>query len=142
MYSCGPLHMDEKRLVDQLEIIYSNSEPIQDVAWNIRLEQWTIETGGERRSGKSVLAARHDDDDDDDNNLLHNFSEHGIKYLRETCKKKCCHEFFFFFFACISSRTRRIVRIWDDIDSFPWFFGIIFSTSGRIRLRSRVPELV
>ena len=25
-----------------------------------------IETGGERGSGRSVLAARHDDDDDDD----------------------------------------------------------------------------
>ena len=29
-------------------------------------EQWMIERGCERGSGRSVLAARHDDDDDDD----------------------------------------------------------------------------
>ena len=29
-------------------------------------EWWTIETGGERGSGKSMLAVQHDDDDDDD----------------------------------------------------------------------------
>ena len=28
------------------------------------LERWTVEAGGERGSGRSVLAARHDDDDD------------------------------------------------------------------------------
>ena len=38
-----------------------------------------IETGGERESGRSVLAPRHDDDDDDDlvlqhyrKNIIHN----------------------------------------------------------------------
>ena len=28
------------------------------------MERWTMETGGERASGKSVLAAWHDDDED------------------------------------------------------------------------------
>ena len=28
--------------------------------------RWTIETNGERESGKTVLAAWHNDDDDDD----------------------------------------------------------------------------
>ena len=32
MYSCGPLHMDEQRLDDQLEPIYSSPVPIQNVA--------------------------------------------------------------------------------------------------------------
>ena len=38
--------------------------PIQDVALNTFRERWTIETGGERGSRRSVLAA-HDDDDDE-----------------------------------------------------------------------------
>ena len=38
----------------------------KDVALSTSWEVWTIKTGGERGSGKSVLAARHDDDDDDD----------------------------------------------------------------------------
>ena len=33
--------------------------------WKISRERWTIEMGGKRRPGRSVLAARHDDDDDD-----------------------------------------------------------------------------
>ena len=36
---------------------------IQDVAWKTYQEQRTIEMGGERGSGKSVLAVQHDDDD-------------------------------------------------------------------------------
>ena len=64
MYSCGPLHMDEQRLDDQLEPIYNSSVLIQDVAWKTSQEQWTIETGGERGSGKSMLAVWHDDNDD------------------------------------------------------------------------------
>ena len=89
MYSCGPLHIDELVLGDQRELIYNNSLLIQDVviylafcsdavqdrmngapnetlmqdiAWKICWERWTIETSGERGSGKSVLAARYDDD--------------------------------------------------------------------------------
>ena len=64
MYSCGPPHINEQRLDDQLESIYNCSVPIQDVAWKICLERWTIETSGERDSGKSVPATQHDDDDD------------------------------------------------------------------------------
>ena len=58
--------MDEQRLDDQLQPIYNSSVPIQNVAWKTYREQWTIETDGEKGSGRSVLAARHDDDDDDD----------------------------------------------------------------------------
>ena len=54
--------MDEQRQDDQLEHIYNSSVPIQDVAYR---ERWTIETGGEKGSVRSVLAARHDDDDDE-----------------------------------------------------------------------------
>ena len=64
MYCCGPLHTDEKVLDDQQEHIYSNSMPIQDVAWKTCQERWTIEMDGERGSGKSVLTTWHDDDDD------------------------------------------------------------------------------
>ena len=55
--------MDEQRLDDQLEPIYSSSAPIRDVPWKASQERWTIETGGERESGISVLAAQHDDDE-------------------------------------------------------------------------------
>ena len=47
---------------DQLELIYNSSVPIQDVALKTYRERWTIETGGGRGSGRSVLAAWHDDD--------------------------------------------------------------------------------
>ncbi len=40
--------------------------PIQDVALKICQKQWTIEKGGEKGSGISVLMVRHDDDNDDD----------------------------------------------------------------------------
>ena len=63
MHSCGPPHLDEQRLEDQLELIYSNSVLIQDVTWKTCQERWMIETGGQRGSGKSVLAAQHDDDE-------------------------------------------------------------------------------
>ena len=60
---CGPLHMDEQKQEDQLEPTYNSSVPIQDVALKICREQWTIEKGSEKGSGKSVLTARHNDDD-------------------------------------------------------------------------------
>ena len=60
MYSCGPLHTDEQWLGHRLELIYHSSVLIQDVADKTSL---TIETSGERGSGKSVLVARHDVDD-------------------------------------------------------------------------------
>ena len=53
--------MEKQVLDDQLEPIYNSFVPIQDVAWKTSRERWTIETGGEGRSGKSALAARHDD---------------------------------------------------------------------------------
>ena len=62
-YSCGPLHMDEQRQDDQPELIYNNSVPIQDVDLKTYQEQWMIEMGGKRGSGRSMLAAWHDDDD-------------------------------------------------------------------------------
>ena len=49
---------------DQLEPIYNSSVLIQDIALKTTREQWTIETCGERGSGRSVQATQHDDDDD------------------------------------------------------------------------------
>ena len=40
------------------------SVSIQDVALKTYRMRWTIETGGERGSGRSILATRYDDDDD------------------------------------------------------------------------------
>ena len=54
--------MDEQRQDNQLEPIYNSSVPIQDIALKTSREQWIIEMGGERGSGRSMLAARHDDD--------------------------------------------------------------------------------
>ena len=58
--------MDKQRQDDQLEPIYNISVPIQDIAVKTSWEQWLIETGGERGSERSMLAARHGDDDEDD----------------------------------------------------------------------------
>ena len=55
--------MDKQRLDNQLEPIYNSSVAIQNVAWKTSWEWWTIEMGGERRSGKSMLVVRHDDVD-------------------------------------------------------------------------------
>ena len=55
--------MDEQRLDDQLESIYSGSVTIQDVACR---EWWTIGTSGKREWGRLILASWHDDDNDDD----------------------------------------------------------------------------
>ena len=54
--------MDEQRQNDQLEPIYNSPVPILDIALKTCRERWKIETGGERGSGRSVLAARHDDE--------------------------------------------------------------------------------
>ena len=56
--------MEEQRQDDQLEPIHNSSVLIQGVALTTIRERWTIETGGERGSKRSVLAAWHDDDDD------------------------------------------------------------------------------
>ena len=47
--------MDEQKQDDQLEPV-----PIQDVALKTYRKQWTIENGGEKGSGISVLMARLD----------------------------------------------------------------------------------
>ena len=62
IYSSEPLYMAEQRQDDQLEPIYNSSVPIQDIALKTSWERWTIETGSERGSGRSMLVARHDDD--------------------------------------------------------------------------------
>ena len=56
--------MDEERQDGQLEPTYSSSVPIRDLALKTCWKQWTIEKGGEKESGISVLMAWHDDDDD------------------------------------------------------------------------------
>ena len=65
MYSCGLLHMDEQRQDDHLEPTYNSSVSIRDVSLKTSRKRWTIEKGGGRGLGISVLMARHDDDDDD-----------------------------------------------------------------------------
>ena len=57
--------MDEQKQDVQLGPAYNSSVPIQDVALKTNRKWWTIERGGGRGSGRSVLMARHDDDDDD-----------------------------------------------------------------------------
>ena len=59
--SCEPLHMNEQKQDNQLEPIYNSSVPIQDIALKTSREQWMIVMGGERGSGRSVLAAWYDD---------------------------------------------------------------------------------
>ena len=56
--------MDEQRQDNQLEPTHNSSVLIQDIASKTSCERWMIEMGGERRSGRSVLATFHDDDDD------------------------------------------------------------------------------
>ena len=58
--------MEELRQDVQLGPIYNSSVPIQDVALKTYRKRWTIEMGGGRGPGGSVLMAWHDDDDDDD----------------------------------------------------------------------------
>ena len=62
-FSDRPLHMDVQMLDDQLEPIYNSSVWTQGVVSVICRKRWMIGTNGERKSGKSVLAARHDDED-------------------------------------------------------------------------------
>ena len=57
--------MDEQRQDDQLEPTYHSSVLIEDVALKTYRKQWTIEKGGGRESGRSVLMAWNDDKDDD-----------------------------------------------------------------------------
>ena len=59
-YSCGPLHMDEQKQEDQFRTYIQ--QPIQDETLESYRGRWTIEMGGEKGSGRSVLVRRHDDD--------------------------------------------------------------------------------
>ena len=73
-YSRGPLHMDVQRQDDQLEPMYKSFVPIQYVALKTSRKRWTMETAGERGSGRYVLVVRHGDDDDDIlNECIHPF---------------------------------------------------------------------
>ena len=63
--------MDEQRQDDHLGCIYDSSLPIQDVALKTSREQWIIEKGGKRESGKSILAPQQDYDDDDESSKNH-----------------------------------------------------------------------
>ena len=60
MYSCWPLHMDKQRQDDHLEPKYSSTVQILYVVLKTCQKQWTIEKGGEKGLGISVLMARHD----------------------------------------------------------------------------------
>ena len=55
-------HMDEQRQDVHLVPTYNISMPIQDVALKSYRKRWTIEKGGGRGSGRSVMMAWHDDD--------------------------------------------------------------------------------
>ena len=50
--------MDKQRQDDQLEPIYNSYMLMRDIALKTSRERWTIETGGKRGSGRSMLAAR------------------------------------------------------------------------------------
>ena len=102
MYSCEPLDMDEQRQNDQEEPIYNSSVPIQHVAWMTSQERWTIETGGKRGSGKSVLAERHDDDDDVDD------------WLTLLCNLRR-------FQTTLQERLFRYLVLWIDFCRRVWF---------------------
>ena len=62
--------MGEQRQDEELEPIYNISVPIYDVALKTHRERWTIETGSERGSGKSVLGAQHEDYDDEISEIM------------------------------------------------------------------------
>ena len=57
--------MVEQRQDDKLEPTYNSPVQIRDVTLRTCRKQWTIEKGGGRGSGRSVLMSRHDDVDDE-----------------------------------------------------------------------------
>ena len=56
--------MDKQKQDEQSEPTYNSSVPIWDVAPKTCWKKWTIERGGKRELGISVLMVREDDDDD------------------------------------------------------------------------------
>ena len=54
---------------DQPAPTYHSSMPIHDVALKTYRKRWTIEKGGGRGSGISMLMEQHHDDDDDRSNI-------------------------------------------------------------------------
>ena len=79
--------MDEERQDDQLEPIYNSFVLIEDIALKTNRERWTIETGGEKGSVGSALAAGLDDDDRYQNNILEQnlislYSNHKLRYIK------------------------------------------------------------
>ena len=84
--------MHEQRQDDQLEPTYSSSVPIWDVTLKTCRKQLTIERGGERGSGISVLMARCDDDDVSSNYPYKDFQTK--IYLQFTIPIKFQYQFF------------------------------------------------
>ena len=60
-YSCRPLHRNEQRQDDRPGTYIQQF--CAHTGYSSSRERWMIETGGERGSRRSVLAAWHDDDD-------------------------------------------------------------------------------
>ena len=72
---------------------FNISVPIQDVVWKTSQEWLTIETGGDRESGRSVLTVRHDDDNDDLSQPLPGLYD-CAKYRRVYSQMSSFHLFF------------------------------------------------
>ena len=89
IYCCGPLHMDKQRQDDQLEPIFNSSVPIQNIALKTSQDRWTMETGGERGSGRSVFAVRHYDDDDDIYMNMHTYIHVCVCIFVLACARLC-----------------------------------------------------
>ena len=81
MYSSRPPHMDEQRQDVWLGPTCYSSVLIQDVAMKTYRKRWTMERGGGRGSGRTVLMVRHNDDDVDDD-------DDDCFYMQFSCFKK------------------------------------------------------
>ena len=84
-YSCGPLHMDDHRLDEQLEPTYHSSVPIQSVS----PEAMDDREGWQERSGISMLMAQHVDGDDDDNAPVRFISNYAAWTPQNKEKQSC-----------------------------------------------------
>ena len=104
--SSGPLHTDEQVLDDFLELIYSSSVRTQDLVLKTFLKRLMIKTNGERKSGKSMLAAWDDDDDDDIRDIL------TLRTTEGNSKETQLHiqEYFIFYIHCIHANGEKIYK--------------------------------